>query len=28
MHGQALPSLYEKDPNDYKIALLMITSWH
>jgi len=25
MHGQALPSVYENGPNDYKIALLMVT---
>jgi len=28
MHGQALPSVYENGPNDYKIALLMVTYWH
>jgi len=28
MHGLALPSVYENGRNDYKIALLMITSCH
>jgi len=28
MHGQALTSVYENGPSDYKTALLMITSWN